>query len=243
MSTPERRYDDRDVARILRRAGEIGDRERAEVTARGLTLRELEGIAQEVGLDVGRIRRAALELEQGRRLPAAASLGSSPSQSAVRAVEGFLPEPSIRELIRFVDEHVDTPGIVTEALGGVRWTARDRWLSTQVAVGPSGEGTVIKVHERIDSRVPVLLHVVPTAWGAMLGIAVAASAAVAALPAAAIVAGCGLVGTAAGRGVWEILADRSRRRVDALVGRLAEESASLPRTEIAEADAGDAREP
>jgi hypothetical protein len=236
MTVPERRYDDRDVARILRRAGEIGDRERAEVTARGLTLRELEDIAEEVGLDVGRIRRAALELEEGRRVRPGPSLGTSPSQSAVRAVDGLLPDTSIRELIRFVDEHVDTPGIVTEALGGVRWTARDRWLSTQVAVGPSTDGTMIKVHERIDSRVPVLLHFVPTGWGAILGVAVAASAGVAALPAAAIVAGCGLVGTAAGRGVWEILADRSRRRVDALVATLAEESGRLPRQHEAPAD-------
>jgi hypothetical protein len=227
MTAGDRRYTDREVALILRRAAELEERAGVEVKARGISLGELEQIARDVGLDVARIRRAALELEAGRRFRGSISLGSPPSRTAVRGVESPLAEDALRALVRAIDDLVDAPGTVTEALGTIRWTARDRWLTTQVAVAPGADGTTVKVHERIDPRVRGLLHVVPTAWGAMAGITIAASAGLAVLPAAAILAGCALVGTAAGRGVWEILSERSQRRVDELSGELATQARSL----------------
>lgn len=221
MSAEDRRYTDREVALILRRAAELEEREGVEVKARGISLSDLEQIASDVGLDLMRIRRAALELEGGRRFRGSTVLGPPPSRTAVRGVEAPLSGASLRELVRAIDDHVDAPGTVSEALGTVRWTASDRWSTTQVAVAPSPAGTTIKVHERIEPRVRGLLHFVPTVWGAMAGIAITASVGIAVLPGAAILAGCALVGTAAGRGVWEILSERSQRRVDELAGDLA----------------------
>lgn len=227
MTAGDRRYTDREVALILRRAAELEDRAGTDVEARGLSLAELEQVAADVGIDIGRIRRAALELEDGRRFRPSLSLGSPPSRTAVRGVEAALADESLRALVRAIDDHVDAPGTVTEALGTVRWTARDRWLTTQVAVAPGSAGTTVKVHERIDPRLRGLLHVVPTAWGAMAGLVIAGSVGIALLPGAAVLAGCALVGTAAGRGVWEILSERSQRRVDELAGDLAADARTL----------------
>jgi hypothetical protein len=149
----------------------------------------------------------------------------------VRGVEVPLVVDSLRAVVRAIDDYVDAPGTVTEALGTVRWTARDRWLTTQVAVAPDAVGTTIKVHERIDPRMRGLLHLLPTAWGAMAGIVVTAAAGGAVLPGAAIVAGCALVGAATGRGIWEILSERSQRRVDQLASDLAADAQSLAVTQ------------
>jgi len=234
MTTPDRRYSDREVALILRRAAELEDRDGVELKARGISLPELEQIASDVGLDVARIRRAALELEDGRRFRGSASLGSPPSRTAVRGMSVPLVAESLRAVVRAIDDQVDAPGTVTEALGTVRWTARDRWLTTQVAVALDPVGTTIKVHERLEPRLRGLLHLLPTAWGAMAGIVVTAAAGGAVLPGAAIVAGCALVGAATGRGIWEILSERSQRRVDQLADDLAAHAQSLatsqPRT-------------
>ncbi len=236
MATGERRYSDREVALILRRAAEMEDREGVAVTARGVSLQELEQIAQDVGLDPARIRRAALELQTRRSLRESTPLGPAPSRTAVVALDATVAGDALRDLVRVIDDEVDSPGTVTEALGAVRWTARDRFLTTQVAIAPAPEGTTVKVHERIDPRVRGLLHFVPGGWGAILGIAIAGSTGVAALPAVGVVAACALAGGAAGRGVWEILSERSRRRVDALAETLASATASMPDPKVPRSD-------
>lgn len=225
----DRRYTDREVALILRHAAEIEDREGGKVSARGISLEELESIARDVGLDVSRIRRAALELE-GRRFRTATPLGSDASRTAVRAIDAPIHDDALRELVGAIDDHVAAPGTVTQALGTVRWQARDRWLTTQIAIAQADVGTTIKVHERIDSRLRGIMHFVPGVWGTMAGIVVAAVSTIPVLPAVAVVGGCALVGVAAGRGVWEIVSDRSRRRVELLAAELAGEAQRLARS-------------
>lgn len=228
MTAPDRRYTDREVALILRRAAELEEREGVELKARGITLRDLEQIASDVGLDISRIRQAALELDgSGRRFRESASLGPPPSRTAVRGVEVAITGEALRELVRAIDDHVDAPGTVTEALGTVRWTTRDRWATLQVAVAPGSEGTLIKVHERVEPRVRRLMHFLPATWGAMAGFTTAAATSLALLPGVAVVGACALVGAAAGRGVWEIVSERSQRKVEELAGDLATHGRSL----------------
>jgi hypothetical protein len=228
MADTERRYSDREVALILRRAAELEDREGVELSARGLSLAELEQIARDVGLEIGRIRRAAVETEAGRhRLRDSISFGTAPSSTAVRGMEMPITGTVLRELVRSIDDLVDAPGTVTEALGTVRWTARDRFLTTQIAVGPGDGGTFIKVHERIEPRVRAAFHILPTVWGGAAGLAVVASAGLVGLPVAAVILSCAAVGTVAGRGAWEILSERSRNRVHRMVTDLADRAREL----------------
>lgn len=64
--TSERRYDDEEIARILDAAVE-GDRSRAGParTGTGLTLKELQGVGEEVGISAASIARAAAALDTG----------------------------------------------------------------------------------------------------------------------------------------------------------------------------------
>ena len=62
----ERRYTDRDVALILRRAAEIDKKSTPDAPVRGLSVGELQEIAGEVGIDPEAVTRAAAEFE-GRR--------------------------------------------------------------------------------------------------------------------------------------------------------------------------------
>jgi len=57
-------YGDQDIGRILKRATELQHREPSAPPA-GVTLAELEEIADEVGIDALYLRRAALELDSG----------------------------------------------------------------------------------------------------------------------------------------------------------------------------------
>ena len=61
LPASERHYDEREVTRLLRRASEL-QRESGTAPATGLTLRELEEVAAEAGIDPGALRQAAAEL-------------------------------------------------------------------------------------------------------------------------------------------------------------------------------------
>jgi hypothetical protein len=56
-------YGDKEIGQILKRATELQDTEPSAPSSSGLTLRELEEVAVEVGIDPRFLRRAALELE------------------------------------------------------------------------------------------------------------------------------------------------------------------------------------
>ena len=60
---PARRYNEKEVARLLKRASELQRSSPAAPNPSGLTLHELEDIAREAGLDVAMLRQAATELD------------------------------------------------------------------------------------------------------------------------------------------------------------------------------------
>lgn len=64
MNLP-RRYDEKEIGRLLRRATELQTAEPTAPNPGGMTLEELEEIAVEAGIDPNYLRRAALELESG----------------------------------------------------------------------------------------------------------------------------------------------------------------------------------
>ncbi len=65
---PERRFDDKEVAQILGRASAEQAESSDVASAMGVTLAELQRIAEEVGIRPGRIEVAAKELDQKRQV-------------------------------------------------------------------------------------------------------------------------------------------------------------------------------
>lgn len=73
---PARRYDDEQVALILRRAAELQEAQSAPGSG-GMTLADLEEVAREAGLDPALVRRAAAEVGGAGGAPAGSLAGGS----------------------------------------------------------------------------------------------------------------------------------------------------------------------
>jgi hypothetical protein len=223
MSDRSRRFTDREVAVILRKASEIEEKEgRVEGGGGGLSLQDLLDIAREVGISPDAMDRAVREL--GRRSPPPGWAGAPLVRRAVHVVEGELDRSGIARLMHLVDDRADGAGSLTEALGAVRWTSDDRFSTTQVSVTPADGRTRVEVVEKVRPRVRRLFHLLPAAWGAMLAGPVVASlgpsAGVVAVGLAAGVAG----GVALGRLAWTIVSARSEARVSGMAEALSSEA-------------------
>jgi hypothetical protein len=189
----------------------------------------LEEIARDVGLDPDLVAEAALELDTNRGMSEFDLLGPPATRKSVQAVTGTLDEPGLRSLVQVVDDGAAADGIVTEALGTVRWTATDRFRSTQVTVAPAGDETRIQVTQRYNGRVRPVLHLLPAAWGAIGAMAVGAGLGFVGAPVAVFVAGGAAIGAGVGRLVWHALSARSDRQVRRLADTLARDAKRLAR--------------
>jgi hypothetical protein len=221
-SDSSRRYTDREVAVVLRRASEI---EEAGGPGAGgaLSRADLEEIAREVGISQEAIGRALAELEH-RKEPGALVVGAPRVRRAARAVQGELNEDAMARLIRLVDERAESNGVISEALGSVRWTSSERFGSTQVSITPEAGETRIQVVEKSAARLKGALHGVPAAWGLIGAMGVAGGLGLAGAGAALLfVAGAGM-GLGAGRLAWNLISARSARRVERLAAELSREA-------------------
>jgi hypothetical protein len=147
-----RRYSEKEVGRILRRATEI---QRAEPTARspaGLTLGELEEVAKEAGIDPGYLRRAAAELEVGGESPAWRLLaGAPPGFVLERIVPGELPQSAFETLVPLMQSGTIGQGNASSVGKTLTWSSRsDSNTSSQQVLVSSRDGeTLIRVEERL----------------------------------------------------------------------------------------------
>jgi len=224
----ERHFADRDVAVILHRAAELDSRSTEGREARGLSAADLEDIAQEVGIDPAMIQRAIRELGSHRSLPMRGILGPPPVNQEIRVVPGELDHDTIRRIMRLVDARVPAQGTIGEALGSVRWSSADRFLSRQVSVEPSAGETLIRVEERYSDRFRGALHGIPTVYGLVAGFVVGLEF-LGGAGAGAILAGvAGASAWAIARGAWRTISRRSGRRIKALSDVLQGEADQAP---------------
>jgi len=149
-----RRYDEKEVARLLKRASEL---QRAAPTVRdptGLTLQELEEIAAEAGLDASMLRQAAAELDAGIGA-SGAGLGTrfmgAPLRVVLeRPVPGELPMESFANLLPLVLAAADLAGNPSQVGQTFAWTSQDHTNARQlqVLVSAGGGQTRIRIEER-----------------------------------------------------------------------------------------------
>ena len=226
----ERRFSDSEIRGILRRAVEleVGSSSVKVSEAGGLTLRELQEVAEEAGISPSMVSRAAAEADGRVESDPMTFIGRRGAKKEVRTLPGELAEDEVAELMRVVDQEVDAQGTVVEALGGVRWTSNTRFQSTQVSVEPSGKETLLRVEEQYSDVVRGPLHGVPTAWGLILGLAMGLEQLNLALPLLLVlVAVTALVGWASGEMIWRSLTSGSEKRTRALADRLTTEASRL----------------
>jgi hypothetical protein len=217
-SQPSRRFTDREVALVLRRASEI-DQAEGPTAGGGLSLEDLQEIGREVGISPEAIARAVSTL--GRGSSAIEGLAGAPLvHKSIHTVPGELNGAGLSELVHLVDERADGTGNVSEALGSLRWTSADRFRSLQVSLTPGAGETRIQVVEKAKPRFRGVVQLLPAAWGAMLAMPIVGAGTVGGIAIAGVLAGGALVGGAIGRGVWSFLSARSHARVNALAEAL-----------------------
>jgi hypothetical protein len=226
----ERRFSDKEVALVLRRAVELeeGSSSSDLPISRGLTLLELQEVAREAGINPSLVVRAAAELSDRPALEPFSLIGPSTAKKEIRVLPGEASREDMGELMRVVDAEVAAQGTVVEALGAVRWTSNGRFLNTQVSVEPTDDETLIRVEERYSDTVRGPLHGVPTAWGLIIGLAVGLDGLGLVLPIALVLAVVlGVVGWGIGDLVWRAVAFQSGKRVQRLADRLTAEADAL----------------
>jgi hypothetical protein len=221
-SDGSRRFTDKEVAIVLRKASELEDQE-GEGGGSGLSLEELEDIAAEVGISREVMGRAVAHLDsRSKRL---GPLSGGPlTHRAIQAVPGELDEEARARLIEYVNSTSDTIGATSEALGSTQWTSVDRFRSTQVSITPARGETNVQVVERASTRLRRMAHLLPASLAAAvtagsIGVLEPSSGAVAAFIAMGFA-----VGGTVGRVAWGWLSAQSADRVERLAGELSRQA-------------------
>jgi hypothetical protein len=156
----ERRYSDREVSVILKRATELQATGRSGPTGEGLTLEELEEIGAEAGIDPATLRAAAREIDA----PAGAALGRAlaggPLVVALEArVRGSLPRDSLDALVPLIQRAADAPGQASAVGDTLTWSsnAHGNTRSLQVLVSAERDDhTLVRVEERLGGTAGAL---------------------------------------------------------------------------------------
>lgn len=154
LPAPARRYNEKEVALLLKRASEL---QRAAPSVRdptGLTLRELEEIASEAGLDSAMLRQAAAELDaglHGAQAGLATRLAGAPLRLVLeRTVPSELLESTYAELLPLILTAADRPGFASQVGQTFTWTSQDQAnvRQLQVMISSAGGTTRIRLEER-----------------------------------------------------------------------------------------------
>lgn len=220
-----RRFGDRDIAKILRRAAELQRSTPARPDPSGLTLAELEEIAVEAGIDVENVRRAASELARPSDHGDWVStlLGAPITYRMERRVEGELPTEAFSGLIPLLQAGTGTTGQATTVGRALTWasTGGDNKRTLHILVMAEKGETLIQVEERAG-QIAAAFHAGFGAGGFGFGLPVGMSlgAAAGALPGIALGVAITGVGYALGRTFYKLTTRRRQRILLGLVDRL-----------------------
>lgn len=151
---PARRYGDKEVARILKRATELQRAEPSATDPEGLTLAELAEIAREAGIDPAFLQRAAVEVGPREPLSSLAEklAGAPMSVRVERIVSGELRPDQFDGIIPLIQQATDGQGTASAVGKTLTWSSRtDNNTSAQQVLVASRDGTtLIRVEERLS---------------------------------------------------------------------------------------------
>jgi hypothetical protein len=158
MSEPTRLprlYDEKEVARMLKRATELQREDPVRPNpAEGLSLRELEEIAAEAGIDPQHLRRAALEIDAVRDQPTrwTTLLGENPTVAAGAVVPGELVPEDFELLIPIIQQTMREHGQPSLLGRTLTWRAEvgQKERSIQVVVTSRDGETTLQAEERLQ---------------------------------------------------------------------------------------------
>lgn len=173
-----RRFDDREMARIIERATEIEQGGLDTVQGGGLTLAELADVAREAGIDPAVIHRAAVEveMESRARTPASRLAGGPLSWRFERVFEGKLPAERYEDVVVLLQSTTGDRGEASLRSQGITWrTGRAGELSQRLVAVRVGDGrTFITWEEKLTNLAGALFGGLGAGVGVGLGVGAAA---------------------------------------------------------------------
>ncbi len=211
----ERRYSDRDVAFILKRAVALDDEKTTVETRHGITLPELREIAREVGIDPATVDQAAEELNRRGSRTARAVATETAVVKEIRSVPCTLDEATVREVLWTIDRATSDTGSVAEVGGEIRWTSTGPFRSMRVSINPLENETILSVEESLsDVKEPLLA--LPAIFGGILGLIIGADGGGVGT---AVMVGMlmAIAGYFVGGGLWQLVLDQHIQKARALM--------------------------
>jgi hypothetical protein len=148
----KRRYSEEEFALILRKASEIqvsAGSSPGRTSTGGLTLEEIQSIANEAGIDPEAVTRAAsilgaLEWEEKSGL--AAAIFGGPSKFHLDCeLPGRLPPEEIGRILEQIRRAAEHQGEASEVLGGVEWKTVGDVSAINVNISPRGDSTSVQI--------------------------------------------------------------------------------------------------
>ena len=155
---PERRFNDEEVALIIKRAAELQQTEQtAQETSSALSLTEVEEIAREAGIDPLLIRRAAVGLDQPAQVNRPSAWLGSPTRIVYeRVVDGEIPVEEFETLTNEIRRTFGDNGVPSVLGRSLAWSSsgrsgrrRSQGRTIDVSVVTRGGVTTIRVEEEL----------------------------------------------------------------------------------------------
>jgi hypothetical protein len=160
---PRRRYGDKEIGLILKRATELQKQEPTSSAERGgLTLAELEEIGAEAGIDPRLLRRAAAELDAGAVGATAEGLtrlvGAPLAIQYDRTLPGELTEADFMSLVPEIQKVAEGHGHAGLLGNTLTWQSRtdEGGRSLQISVSSRDGRTQILISERLGQHAGAL---------------------------------------------------------------------------------------
>ncbi|HEX7942218.1 MAG TPA: hypothetical protein VF488_10460, partial [Gemmatimonadaceae bacterium] len=155
-ASTNRRFNEKEVALIIKRASELQQNETTAESTTGMSLAELEQVAREAGLDPELVRRAAADLDtRVTDQTPNRFLGAPTVLRLERTIDGEVPtdeyEPMVLEMQRLIGG-TSTASTIGRTLqfsltGGNHQHASGR--DVQVTITPRNGRTTIRIEERL----------------------------------------------------------------------------------------------
>lgn len=141
----DRRYDEKDVATILKRVAELHEREGERREGRGMSLSDLEQVADELGMSRALVARAAAEVDVAGD---DAQRAGVPGAMLETVIEGELSTAAHDRMLEVVRRRVGDPGtLVTQGFAQI-WSATAGMHRVHLTVTRDGGRTNIRLESR-----------------------------------------------------------------------------------------------
>jgi hypothetical protein len=245
----KRRYSEEEFALILRKASEIQLSRGSHTSSpakTGLTLEEIQSIANEAGIDPEAVSRAASVLgvlEWDEKVGLAAAIFGGPSTYHLDCeIPGRIPPEEMGRILEQVRRAAEHQGEASEVLGGVEWKTVGELSAINVNISPRGDSTSIQI---VGDRGPAggVTFVFPMmAAGILVGALGATFEPTSAAGIISLITGTLGAGFLTARTIWSTSTRKFRKRLSHLmesVSQSVERTALPPGSEEAESKRGE----